>query len=65
MRPPTRPPAPALSDHSEDCTELRFVWQAPLLPDLPRRGFCPDCGAVAITRSTPATRRTINRKADR
>lgn len=43
-----------LSEHTEDCTEPRFIWQAQLTTKLTRRrGYCPSCGAVAIAASRP------------
>lgn len=41
------------SEHTDDCRDPRFIWQAALAPNLPRRGYCPNCGAVSITDRTP------------
>lgn len=56
---PAWPPASTrteFSQHAEDCREPGMVWQARIRPGLPRRGYCPDCGAVSVTdRTHPIT----------
>lgn len=54
---------PDLTAHAIGCRRPGMVWQARLRQDLPRRGYCPDCGALAITgRATPEPTRTTNTK---
>ena len=53
---PAWPPASTRTEfaqHADDCREPGMVWQARIRPGLPRRGFCPDCGAVSVTDRTP------------